>query len=303
MHDRTGQEIPWEDFKAEAARGNRISSQAKGIYKPGNSEFALSVKLSPDGPYDDKHFRRLPDGSWTLEYHQEGHDYENPRSDYTNAGLFRCMEEGVPVGVLVKTRSKPEVVHYRIEGLALVEDWKAGYFKLRGATPDGRFTKGVSAAQALRDKLENESGSPGLNAPGMFEADNIEDLRERELRRLHVRRGQARFRQGLLEAYQGRCAVTGTRVSAVLEAAHIMPYRGAATNHVQNGLLLRSDIHALFDQGLLAIDAEALTVVVSSELAGSAYDKIAGKKLRLPAAPEHQPSKDALAKHRQWAGI
>ncbi|WP_200883691.1 HNH endonuclease [Archangium violaceum] len=52
-------------------------------------------------------------------------------------------------------------------------------------------------------------------------------------------------------AYGGRCALTDCEEPRVLEAAHIFPYHGPQTNHVTNGLLLRADLHVLFDLGLL----------------------------------------------------
>ncbi len=56
------------------------------------------------------------------------------------------------------------------------------------------------------------------------------------------RQGQGRFRQQLLDAYDGRCCMTACDVEPVLEAAHISPYRGEHTNRVWNGLLLRADL-------------------------------------------------------------
>ncbi|HUZ56031.1 MAG TPA: HNH endonuclease [Streptosporangiaceae bacterium] len=56
----------------------------------------------------------------------------------------------------------------------------------------------------------------------------------------------------LMAAYSGRCAVTGCTVQAVLEAAHLRPYRGPDSNVTGNGLLLRADIHTLLDLQLLA---------------------------------------------------
>ena len=87
----------------------------------------------------------------------------------------------------------------------------------------------------------------------LFDPTNIADARERISRSITLRRGQRLFRNDLIVAYAGKCAVTNCSVIDVLEAAHIHPYRGPDTNKVPNGLLLRSDIHTLFDCGLLAI--------------------------------------------------
>lgn len=68
-----------------------------------------------------------------------------------------------------------------------------------------------------------------------------------------VREGQGAFRLRLLSAYGGRCAITGEHSEPVLDAAHIQPYRGPRSNHVQNGLVLTKEFHALFDRGHVSV--------------------------------------------------
>lgn len=113
-----------------------------------------------------------------------------------------------------------------------------------------------------------------------FDPDSIGDERERAVRAIRVRRGQAAFRAALMIDYGKRCAITGCAVEDVLEAAHIHPYSGRLTNSVSNGLLLRADIHTLFDCWLIAIEPTSRTVVVADALNGSSYAKLAGRKLR-----------------------
>lgn len=113
-----------------------------------------------------------------------------------------------------------------------------------------------------------------------------------------LRQGQPKFRQDLLAAYGGACAVTGTRIESVLEAAHIAPHKGTHTNVVHNGLLLRADVHTLFDLHLLAI-TDGLVVRTSPDLAGSLYSEFDGRQLRQPTALEDRPSRDQLAAHRK----
>ncbi|RAO63877.1 HNH endonuclease [Micromonospora saelicesensis] len=120
--------------------------------------------------------------------------------------------------------------------------------------------------------------------------------RLRALRTIVLRQGQHVFRQGLLGAYGGQCAVTGERAVEVLEAAHIDGYRGAHSNQLTNGLLLRADLHTLFDLHLIGVDPEG-RLVVSERLAGSSYAKLHGKRLSLPSRAQHQPSKRRLAAH------
>ena len=88
----------------------------------------------------------------------------------------------------------------------------------------------------------------------IFDPKDVQDARQRLNRTIAQRRGQKRFRDSLIDAYEGRCAITGCSILAVLEAAHIFPYMGPETNASENGLLLRADIHTLFDSKLLAVD-------------------------------------------------
>lgn len=125
-----------------------------------------------------------------------------------------------------------------------------------------------------------------------------EDSREFAKRSIAIRRGSKKFREALIVAYQSRCAITRFDALGSLEAAHINPYRGAGTDHVQNGLLLRADVHTLFDLHQLTVDAE-YRVALSPELLASAYGRLHGTDLLLPTTPDLIPSKGALASHRK----
>ena len=131
----------------------------------------------------------------------------------------------------------------------------------------------------------------------------LADLRTRHLMLALVREGQSRFRNLLLEAYSERCAVTETDAPEALDAAHIRPYSGPPGNVVTNGLLLRADIHRLFDRGALAIDEETMRVSLRPSLLATTYADLEGKKLRLPRRLRDRPSKEALRGHRLWAGL
>lgn len=120
------------------------------------------------------------------------------------------------------------------------------------------------------------------------------DAREIILRSIAVRRGQPQFRSKLMKAYRGACAVTGTSEKSVLEAAHIVPYNGLKTNNVRNGILLRADIHTLFDLGLLRINPHTLEITVASKIKDSSYRRYHGNTLTIPANVEERPSMEAL---------
>jgi putative restriction endonuclease len=116
-------------------------------------------------------------------------------------------------------------------------------------------------------------------------------------RRVRDRAGQAVFRQKVLAAYGHRCCVTGESTLKVLDAAHIQPYVNRESNHVQNGLALRTDLHNLFDAGLLSIDDE-YRLTISSRLKSKGYAAYDGRKMSLPDKAAHWPSKEALGAHR-----
>jgi hypothetical protein len=136
-----------------------------------------------------------------------------------------------------------------------------------------------------------------LETNGSFNPSDISTARETTLRAIAVRRGQSGFRQRLISAYSGQCAVSGSAPLEVLEAAHIVPYRGEDTNVTQNGLLLRADWHTLFDLGYWWVEDD-YTIRVSDTLRGSAYHALDGQRLILPIASDDYPSVAALQEHR-----
>lgn len=134
------------------------------------------------------------------------------------------------------------------------------------------------------------------------------DERRRAASERVVREGQGVFRARLLEAYAGQCAITGEHTELVLDAAHIQPYLGPASNHVQNGLLLTSEFHTLFDNGLVAIEPPTALrsdhrVRVSKAIRerwnnGHRYNEFDGKPLRfVPPSASARPSAEALEWH------
>ena len=115
---------------------------------------------------------------------------------------------------------------------------------------------------------------------------------------VNARRGQSKFRKELLEVYNSKCAMTATSVVEILEAAHIYPYKGYDTNVVSNGIILRADIHTLFDLGLISINPVTLEIEISSKLKGNnEYASLINKKVYLPKDIQKQPSKKVLEYH------
>jgi putative restriction endonuclease len=120
---------------------------------------------------------------------------------------------------------------------------------------------------------------------------------------IRPRLGQGAFRLAVTDAYERECAITGGRVLPALEAAHIQSYSSGGEHEISNGLLLRRDIHSVFDAGYLTFD-EDLRVVVSDRVRtefnnGNEYRRLHGQKLRLPANPKNLPDPKKLAWHRE----
>lgn len=118
-----------------------------------------------------------------------------------------------------------------------------------------------------------------------------EDQRKLVERQIKQRRGQKKFRDELLKS-NPVCAVTGCGLTDILEAAHIEAYRNDSHNHISNGLLLRSDIHTLFDLNLCAVNPENISISFSKDALPSGYQQFEGAKLDI----KHIISPDALLK-------
>ena len=108
-----------------------------------------------------------------------------------------------------------------------------------------------------------------------------------------VRAGQPKFRKNLIQLYGSRCAVSGWGPECVLEAAHILFHARSGLNHSDNGILLRSDLHNLFDDGLLRIDPDSLSVVIDPSLADTPYWASNGTVLR-PRRDGSYPAREYL---------
>ncbi len=167
-----------------------------------------------------------------------------------------------------------------------------------------------------RRLLNTDAGGPILDMSGIiqmserdkerlrqFDPESSKDGRARLVETIITRRGQPALRRSLLNAYKFQCAITACNASDALEVAYIVPYRGRHTHHPSNALLLRADVHTLFDLGKLAIDTRTMTVILADELLDTNYRLLAGRPLRFPDDEARRPSKDGLDLHRRLAGL
>jgi len=121
-----------------------------------------------------------------------------------------------------------------------------------------------------------------------------EDNRSRVTKSQVTRVGQQGFRALILDNFYLKCAISGSEEQALLEAAHIIPYKGQQSNVLQNGLCLRVDIHRLFDRFLISIEPQTLEIVVSDKVRDTYYKSFAGIKL---GCSKVSVSKSLLKKH------
>jgi HNH endonuclease len=113
--------------------------------------------------------------------------------------------------------------------------------------------------------------------------------------------GQGTFRVAVTEAYQRQCAITRERALPALEAAHIKPYAETETHYVKHGLLLRSDVHRLFDAGYLTVTPD-YKVKASPRIRGDfndgeTYMQLDGSGIWVPDEPKLKPDREILEWH------
>jgi putative restriction endonuclease len=170
---------------------------------------------------------------------------------------------------------------------------------VQGKTYDSTTTEGAALWRAVRQALAHDTVADSAKEPLEIEGDRFgsEYLARSRL-------GQGAFRVLVIDAYQRRCAVTGEKTLPVLEAAHIRPYASQGPHRVSNGILLRSDLHKLFDVGYVTVTPD-LNLVVSPRLReewhnGREYYAHHGEQLNfMPADPGNRPGAEFLRWHNE----
>ena len=218
-------------------------------------------------------------------------------------------------GGALSDRTKASV-EYLMQNISAVLE-EDGLERIQGYVPAGNVGENVKTrirsmiAETTEDQPPQEQAIGPVDLAGLrletqeaFDPTSIEDARERTTISIAQRRGQARFRAALIRVYEGRCAISGSDAVEALEAAHVLGYKeGEATNHLQNGFLLRADLHVLFDRGLIAIDSANDTVVLAPALLATTYAELAGRPVGFPSNEALRPSAAVLDRHRQEAGL
>ena len=185
-----------------------------------------------------------------------------------------------------------------LEARGFVEHRGTTRFEYR-ITPEGLQAIGRGSAGANQIQANLDVQQQVLEEAGYFSGSSVEPG-QRVLREIVARRGQQTFRAALLAGYGSRCLVTGCDAEAALEAAHIIPYSESFQNDPRNGLLLRGDIHTLFDLGLISVRPTTLVIDLDDSLLDTSYGKLHGKSLAF--APTHDLRPSEVALRQRYAG-
>lgn len=180
--------------------------------------------------------------------------------------------------------------------IPIPSDWSSNI--VTGKTYDTSTPIGENLWLQVKERLQNEfTGELSLAEPSANERYGQPHL-------VKPRLGQGSFRIAVADAYQRRCAITGEKTLPALEASHIKPYSKLGPHSISNGILLRSDLHNLFDQGYLTVTLDS-RVEVSSRIKkefdnGRHYYALHGQKLSItPRSEVDQPSSEFLEWHQQ----
>lgn len=161
------------------------------------------------------------------------------------------------------------------------------------------YTTGEAEGLGLWEAVNDRLNHPKF--PGVAEA----QVRLGEPYLIRPRLGQGAFRVLVTDTYNRRCAITQERTLPALEAAHIRPYGDGGEHEARNGLLLRRDIHSLFDAGYVTVTPD-LRFEVSRRIKeefdnGRHYYELHGKPIFAPADALRRPDPQALRWHNERA--
>jgi putative restriction endonuclease len=183
-----------------------------------------------------------------------------------------------------------------VDWVELPDDWKSNI--VQGRRYDVSQEPGLSLYEAVTSQinLTNKQAQPSLKVAEPLARYGTPTL-------VQPRLGQGAFRVVVTDAYQRRCALSGEKVLPVLEAAHIRPYGEGGRHQIENGLLLRSDLHTLFDRGYLTVTPD-YHLEVSSRIRddyenGHDYYVYHGILIREPRRGAPRPSVENLTWHNE----
>ena len=242
--------------------------------------------------------------TWRCSAHRQIHigDRAYFLSQDTRSGIFgRGHVVGTPFRGEKTPGKNPWQVPIRFDasrGDVLVDPWQRLLVEEEQLLrmPAAQRFKGI---QKAGEKLESGTARQidriiAVSTPEGEAAQEIE--RQKKLGEQARRPGQQAFSETIRWNYRNRCAVTGCVTPAALEAAHISTRTGHDDNSAANGILLRSDIHTLFDRFLITLSEDCARVEVGRELTDPSYAFL--KTVAVARPDKDAPSTENLRKHR-----
>ncbi|MGI6548587.1 MAG: HNH endonuclease [Syntrophomonadales bacterium] len=187
----------------------------------------------------------------------------------------------------------------RSDWIPAPQDWNSNIVQGKSYATDTFI--GKSLVRQVQEKLQNRQIN-GFNQNTSWSEEEGERYGAGHI--VYPRLGQGAFRVVVTEAYNRRCAITGEKTLPVLEAAHIKPYSQQGPHHPANGILLRQDLHTLFDRGYMTVSPD-FHIEVSKKIKedfgnGRDYYALHGSKLReVPQNTIERPSREFLEWHNQ----
>jgi putative restriction endonuclease len=176
------------------------------------------------------------------------------------------------------------------EWIPVPKSWSANIVSFK--TYSTSSEDGLALWDAVNERLARSSSSPSTSSQRFGEPTLV-----------RPRLGQGAFRVMVTDIYSRRCAVTQERTLPALEAAHIRPYGDGGEHDPSNGLLLRRDIHSLFDAGYVTVTPD-LRFEVSRRIReefdnGKHYYALHGSQIVVPAMAHQRPDSAALSWHNE----
>ena len=278
-------------FGDHAPTGMKLKLAAqRGIHKPSGRPYALTISSSGTEVYAADHVHELDDGTWMFQYcaHRRNAGEKEGSPEFNNS-LRKCLRDGVPVGVFIKSKGT-----WEHKGLAFVEQYDSvlDMFWLHGpvADFDSRVFSPVSEEEIKGFGFEFDSS----RFEEQLDLADFHDERARVVADVVRRKQQGLFRSKLLDAYDYHCAISRYDAEPALQAAHISSYLGRKSQLVANGVLLRADLHTLYDRSWLSIDPSHMTVRLAPQLLNTRYGDLEGRRIRVPRDKALRPSEARL---------
>lgn len=181
-----------------------------------------------------------------------------------------------------------------VDWIPIPEDWAPNI--VQGKTYDTETPTGAQLWDQVQLRLQNMPFEPE-------KTQRVGEIRYGQEYLSRPRLGQGGFRVVVTDAYQRRCAMTGEKALPVLQASHIKPYAKSGPHLIKNGLLLRADLHILFDKGYLTVNNDYI-IEASQRMKddfdnGEEYLSLNGQKLNtMPKNIDELPSPEYLTWHQ-----